>query len=279
MNKKRQELVLSTQWVTENYMYIHQFSVERLGRYSTKIYHNDILLEEPKFLYKFYNKTNFSINSLLENYLYFSNPRNFNDPFDCLTNREKYILKGSPAIVKHREDIGVCSFTVINDNPLMWGHYTNSYNGFCLKFNNKNLLRNENIEIRSHVSYLENYNPSNDNFRNVKNEIRKLDVEEEFKRNTLSVLAMLQEYCWKYCDWQYEKEYRAIAIDATKFERKFKFKNEDILEIYIGHRMKISDPNYYNLLLYILRNEYPHIRIIEVKPHPLIVKLEFEEIS
>jgi hypothetical protein len=52
-----------------------------------------------------------------------------------------------------------------------------------------------------------------------------------------------------------------------------------ITEVYIGHRMKIVDPNYYNLLIHILRNNYPNTKIFEVKPHPLIVKLEFEPLS
>ncbi|MFM9989036.1 DUF2971 domain-containing protein [Flavobacterium sp.] len=218
-----------------------------------------------------------SINSLLENYLYFSNPRNFNDPFDCITNREKYILKGSPGIVKHREDIGVCCFSTINDNPLMWGHYANSYTGFCIKFDSK-LLRNNHIQIKSHISYLKDYMPTNSDFDLAKEQIKQLEIEEDFKETTLVALGMLNAYCWKYYDWKYEKEFRAIAINTDEFERKLKFDKENLLEVYIGHRMKIVDPNYYNLLIYILKNEYPTVKIYEVRPHHLIVKLEFEEI-
>lgn len=279
MNENKKELSLNVKWEIEEYSYSHSFSLERLGRYNSHILYNDLKLNEPDFLYKFYNKSNFSINSLLENYLYFSNPRNFNDPFDCLSNREKYILKGGPGIVKHREDIGVCCFSTINNNPLMWGHYTNSYTGFCLKFNSDTLSKNNHIAIRTHISYLKNYEPSNLNFKTATKDIKELDISEEFKENTQKILAMLHEYCWKFYDWKYEKEYRAISIDSNDFERKLKFDKESLLEIYIGYRMKNADPIFYNLLRHIIKNEYPNIKIFEVKPNPLIVKLDFEEVD
>nr|WP_315154468.1 DUF2971 domain-containing protein [uncultured Flavobacterium sp.] len=279
MTEKKKEQTLKVQYEIEEYLYSHHFNIERNEMISTKISNNDTELKEPEFLYKFYNKSNYSINSLLENYLYFSNPRNFNDPFDCITNREKYILKGSLGIIQHRENIGVCCFSTINDNPLMWGHYANSYTGFCLKFDNRSLLKNNHIQIKSHISYLKNYQPSNENFKKVKKEIKELEIEEKSKENILAILAILNSYRWKYYDWKYEKEFRAIALNSNEFERKLKFEKENLLAIYIGHRMKSSDSNYYNLLLYILKNEYPNIKVYEVKPHPLIVKLEFEEIK
>lgn len=277
MNDNKNEKSLKVQWKVEDYLYSHNFSLERLGMYFTQIFHRDEELKQPEFLYKFFGKSNFSINSLLENYLYFSNPRNFNDPFDCITNREKYILKGSPGIVKHRDDIGVCCFSTINDNPLMWGHYANSYTGFSLKFDGK-ILRNNHIQIKSHVSYLKDYKPTNDDLDLAKKQIRFLDIDDDFKESTILALSMINAYCWKYYDWKYEKEFRAISINSDEFERKLKFEKENLLEVYIGHRMKIVDKNYYNLLIYILKNEYPDVKIFEVKPHPLIVKLEFEEI-
>jgi len=42
--------------------------------------------------------------------------------------------------------------------------------------------------------------------------------------------------------------------------------------------MKTSDPEYYEKLSSALKDNYPNCRILEVKPHPLVVKLEFHEI-
>jgi len=43
-------------------------------------------ISEPKYLYKYYSLNNFSIDSLENDYLYLSNPKDFNDPFDCNRN-------------------------------------------------------------------------------------------------------------------------------------------------------------------------------------------------
>ncbi len=43
-----------------------------------------------------------------------------------------------------------------------------SYSGFCLKFENeRSLLQNKNIAIKSHIAYLKDYKPSNENLENV----------------------------------------------------------------------------------------------------------------
>ena len=41
--------------------------------------------------------------------------------------------------------------------------------------------------------------------------------------------------------------------------------------------MKTVNPKYYNSLIEILKNKYPKTKVFEVKPHPLIVKLYFNE--
>ncbi len=43
--------------------------------------------------------------------------------------------------------------------------------------------------------------------------------------------------------------------------------------------MKDTDLVYYDLLIEILKNNYPKIKVYEVKPNPLIVRLDFIEIE
>lgn len=277
MNEK--ELTLNIEWKYEDYIYSHNFSLERVGGYISSITKQGEQFINPEHLYKFYGKNELSLDSLLDGYLYFSSPKHFNDPFDCLNNREEYIIKGGEGIKKHRENIGICCFSLVNNNPLMWGHYTNSYSGFCLKFENKSLLQNTNIAIKSHVAYLKDYKPANDNISKVISELKNVAIKTDVKEIIQKSLTMLFEYCWKYYDWKYEKEFRAVSINSNSFDRKIKFDKKDVKEIYIGQLMKSKDPHYYNLLMHILKKEYPHIKIYEVKPHPLVVKLDFEEIT
>ncbi|GIZ07313.1 DUF2971 domain-containing protein [Flavobacterium sp. UMI-01] len=265
-------------WEFENYKYSHNFLLDGKGYISSITEENKEFIK-PEFLYKFYSLNDYSLNSFLEGYLYFSNPKNFNDPFDCLVNREKYIISsGSERILRHRENIGVCCFTLENNNPLMWGHYANSYSGFCLKFENESsLLQNKNIAIKSHVAYLKDYKPANENLEKVIRELNLSSLDEEMKELIRKVLTMVFEYCWKMHDWKYEKEFRAISINSKSFDNKLYFDKNRVKEIYIGQNMKIKNPDSYKFLMRILKNEYPHIKIFEVKPHPLYVKLEFNE--
>lgn len=161
----------------------------------------------------------------------------------------------------------------------MWGHYAKSFTGFVIKFKNDQLLKSVHLAIRSHVSYLKNYEPANPNFNKVRNEFRDLDIDSEFKENSLHLLIMLHEYCWKYSDWKYEKEYRAIALNSSEFDRKLSFEKNEVQEIYIGHRMKAVEPTAYNILRHILKTEYSEVKVFEVKPHPLIVRLDFEPVN
>lgn len=278
MNKQR-ELSAILQWEVEEYKYLHHFSVERIGMYFSKIFYRNEELNTPKTLFKFYDSSNWSLDALLHNYLYFGNPRDFNDPFDCLSNREDNIKKNGEGISKHRDEIGICCFSTVCNNPLMWGHYTRSFTGFAVKFNNDNLLNNEHIAIRSHVSYLRDYQPSNPRFTSVRNEFREMNIDSEIKDNALRLLVMLHEYCWKYIDWKYEKEFRAIALESSEFDRKLPFDKSDVMEIYIGHRMKSHSPIAYNFLQHIIRTEYPNVKVFIVKPHPFIVQLDFNLIK
>ena len=266
----------------ERYSYFNTFEIAQsaIGHY-IDTFNNNIKLPYPENLYKFYGTSPKNLDSLSENYLYFSSPRDFNDPFDCLSNREEYIINGASDKIKitsHRQNIGVCCFSTINNNPLMWGHYSNSFKGFCVNFENQDLLKNEKIAFKSHISYLKNYIPGHDKLQNYKLQLNQLSLDDATKNRILNLLTMQLEYCWKYYDWRYEEEFRAISINSNDFNRKLPFKREFIKEIYIGFRMKTDCVNYYNSLIDILKKCYPHIKIFEVSPNHSYVKLDFKQI-
>lgn len=89
-------------WKFEDYTYFHNFKVHPKGIFADRlIYYKNELLKNPEFLFKFYNKSDNSLNAMLKNYVYFSNPRYFNDPFDCLTNREKLDSADLQSVLTH----------------------------------------------------------------------------------------------------------------------------------------------------------------------------------
>jgi hypothetical protein len=118
-----------------------------------------------------YRKINLTLDSILiDGKLWFSNPSDFNDPFDCQINIdtnnsqteiEEFIRKNSSwispiEITRHAKAMickpdewdklvneasqnvlnssGICCFCGNEDNILLWSYYTDSHKGVCLKF-------------------------------------------------------------------------------------------------------------------------------------------------
>jgi len=162
----------------------------------------------------------------------------------------------------------------------MWGHYTNSYKGFCIKFKNlRSLLFNE-ISVRSQVTYLKNYSPTNESFDNTIRDIEKFtEIDDELRNIILHGMMAVENYTWKHIDWSYEREFRAISYSTHKFNRKLKFDLSLVDELYLGHKMKTLNKKNYAKLLEIIKSKYPHIKLFEVNPNPIIVKLDFNEKS
>lgn len=95
-----------------------------------------------RILYK-YSRINLNlINSLSDQYLFFSNPNNFNDPFDSNLNYllDKKILWSSgnskleDAIKTTKNRLGICCFSESHDNLHMWSHYADSHTGLCIGY-------------------------------------------------------------------------------------------------------------------------------------------------
>src|ERR1041385_4804927 len=92
----------------------------------------------PDKLFKYYSLNVNSLVAFNEGYFWLSNPKEFNDPFDCYINLVGHDL-GEQSIhdkpLNGIGNIGICSFAEVINDPLMWGYYTNNYNGFSLEVN------------------------------------------------------------------------------------------------------------------------------------------------
>lgn len=270
-------LSANIQYIAERYAYLLKFNLNNIGQYISYLSYDNNLIENPEYVYKYYGRTTNSLNSLKQSYLYFSDPRAFNDPFDCLVNRERYIIANNENMKRHRDSLGVCSFSIVNDNPLMWGHYANCFTGFCIKLKN-DFANKQEIAVRSHVAYLENYSGINESLNDAVKAVDKMNLSKDEKNTIQVALKFAYLYCWKFADWKYEKEYRAISTNALDFKRQLHYKAELVQEIYIGYRMKLNYPNYFKNLKRIIKNTYPNAITYEVSPHPIKVKLEFERL-
>jgi len=264
-------------WGVERYHFDLKFNMQVFGFVMHKLFLNSKELQRPSSLFKFYRPTQLNLNSLVERYLFFSHPSNFNDPYDCLSHQHEEIKSSSDESKVHIENLGVCCFSTERDSMQMWGHYTDSYKGFCLKFNNNDdfMQYQECLNIKSNVLYLNNFLSDHPNFteaiQGVDDRITIKDLNEWIK----DFVKYYYHYCSKDKTWSYEKEYRMISLCAEKCNRKLSFLKTNLKEIYIGYNM---DESYFNLLVQILKSDYPHVRIFKVKPNFKHIKLDFEKI-
>lgn len=219
----------------------------------------------PDILYKYRSFNTRSLEMLRNNQVYFANPIEFNDPFDCsaqeymhdnfrndmakisaarelniepmmLTDEQVQIFRikvdkylgpiklsdAQGALDELRDNLGILSFSAINDSILMWSHYADMHKGFCIGFS----IRNFGIPLKEfrEVTYSRDRN-LNLAFNLISNPNITADMfAEEF----------LKEYILtKYIDWQYEKEWRLIGCPKTFSP----YANESIDRITFGLKM------------------------------------------
>ena len=104
---------------------------------------NGILIPRKKdILYKYLTFNENTIASLMNCYLWLTNPVSFNDPFDCNKNLIVDYAEDTAEIKwntrNYFKNIGVSSFSEEKCHPLMWAHYTNNYRGIAIEFDTSN---------------------------------------------------------------------------------------------------------------------------------------------
>ncbi len=196
----------------------------------------------PRFLYKYRTFNENTEKIIRDNALYFSDPDDFNDPYDCnppinTDHSEEDIkdwalsmginenclddiverIKRKPAIVaeivrKNIKNCGICCFSTLYDSNLMWSHYAKYHKGICLKFD---ITKDPDffttlLTVRYHQLL-----PHFDFF---------------------SCKGKIFEKCIqaKHTDWSYESEVRILKTPTDIFRnnqsRVFQFKNSEALE-------------------------------------------------
>jgi len=208
-----------------------------------------------------------------ENNLYFSHPKDFNDPFDTiinfcfggdinriyekikgkgLKNEIEYvkllskdidfvqILKENPCILNS----SICCFSEKNNDTLMWSHYSDSHRGICLEY--ETIVNEENICLLfDPIDMKINYPVPLLKVNYVEKPLEKInaiftnDFVEHFKR-FLST---------KSKEWEYEKEIRCI-IQNSKFNNhpNAKIKENVLHGIIFGLNTPENDKIYYKTL-------------------------------
>ena len=118
----------------------------------------------------------------------------------------------------------ICSFSAVNNNPLLWSHYSDSHQGFCLIFDADNEIFGDAVRVKYQDKY-----PS-------------YDFTEEYEFKVMDNSGLV-----KFSDWSYEKEFRLVSSEpnfngALPVENNIWSFPEGMLKgVILGY--KISDPD------------------------------------
>lgn len=216
-----------------------------------------LLIDNNRFndyeFYSFRSCSEYSLKDLSENTLSTTNPTKFNDPMDCLVYSW---LKNKQALTEDNEDVLTAKllmkafsyikircfvrntplptekklsptpYTSVPEqyNLLMWGHYTNNHEGFCIKYKFPLDIVYEDTSLYTltrlgTVNYIDKVSINNDS------------------------LTLIDAFFKKSKVWSYENEVRLLHYDPFVEDayKKIKLPDNCVKEIYFG--LKCSDAN------------------------------------
>lgn len=220
----------------------------------------------PRFIYKYHPINDNLLSLIKENYVWFSNPEGFNDPYDCnlkWTNTitddtiESYLRfqnKLKPGFWKAEQleenikytkankeefssfldneaeiiirESGICCFSLRRDILLMWSHYSDKHSGVCLKFDMK-----ADNKLFSSSSLVKVHYPD---------EYPKFDYISYVPSTGGNFQGNLIQFCvgTKSKEWEYEYEVRLARLRNfhEPFRDRIYFNKEALIGITFGYK-------------------------------------------
>jgi hypothetical protein len=243
----------------------------------------------PEVIYRYSKIDEYLYEMLTTNKLWFANPSEFNDPYDCFVCLSKQKLteeeirrfykssKFSPPYTseeieeqiqkymahpeesrnalegKLQEAVGLWAlscFTTTNDHMLMWAHYANQHKGICIGYDSK--LITQISTKHSWVKYAKEY---------PEGRVTELETFVE------TILSTKSDY------WSYENEIRILQREKGLYT----FKREAIKEVIFG--LKASDQQIKVIMHLMTQLGFKKIKFRQVSLRDNQYKIYFKELS
>lgn len=245
----------------------------------------------PKYLVKYRNVNQYSLESLKNDTIWFDKPANFNDPYDCSitvtgkpindylenlikkleehggklddTNKQYYSNFVTKGVIDELNDYVqnsclVSCFSTKCDSMLMWSHYADCHTGFCLIYDISGISPDSYIRKNLYsVIYAED----------------KFDISYYLDKSLEAYYPFIASLCWKNREWSYENEFR-IVLPYNK-ENCIPQSLEFIKPVYICLGAKMSKENKEKITDISLDKG---IKILEMYCEPQKFKLEAMEL-
>lgn len=182
---------------------------------------------EPRYLYRYRSiettrQFERELDALRNNYLWFSNFEDLNDPMEGLF-RSSRALRAHPDysrvlddILNRKLSIGICSFSEVYNHELMWAHYANQFRGICVAYNVTKMLHA--LPTRTRLVRL---------FYNEEEPMLLRNATRD-RNAAMSVLSN------KNHRWLYEREWRALSFQQGHID----LTTECIARVYFGSRIR-----------------------------------------
>jgi hypothetical protein len=235
-----------------------------------------------ELLYKYRRIDRYGLDILINSALFFPKPITFNDPFDGqllpenfkselkelgLDNGEHHIDSYNAAIKEYLNRVGVLSLCKKEDNILMWSHYADSHQGFCLGFK-PDLIRQietEGIPTYQYTVAYEKHHP----FKKIYENYPKIncfgdfcELVEALKKAALTI---------KHKNWKYEEEERLISDKSGLYL----FHPEALHCVILG--LNISESDAFTIKNLLKRDEWKHVRLLKAFRGKAALKLEIKD--
>lgn len=218
-------------------------------------------------VYKYRTNNNYALNILTKGELWFSDPKDFNDPFDCKmeytienerrTLEEICLRHGAPKLTSKYTDeqlhvllqksleeeslLRVLSLSEDELNILMWSHYADYHKGFCIgiktyKYNNTDCIKIESGQIKEKIviDIEKNLLPLIPvHYSDTMPKARDLSLSKD------DIDSIKNFITWKSSLWSYEKEQRILLWSDILLKQNvpIKINKKEISEIIFGVRM------------------------------------------
>ncbi len=210
-------------------------------------------------LYKYQSVNKNSISCLVNKFVWFSSPNDFNGPYDTAILDNDFLR----SINFNNEKIYCLSSKY--DSFLMWSHYCDSHRGFCIEFTDytdqelielkqkgifpKEVSNDKLTTIRNAkpVQYksTEEINSYAKNFPVDKDTFRKCFIEHKKRGKEKQLIELIHNSSFiKHLDWSYEEEFRIINISKNIVHPPGK-----ITGVYFGIKMSTLDKRCVGMIL------------------------------
>lgn len=125
---------------------------------------------------------------------------------------------------KYKSKLKVSCFSELYDSLLMWGHYADKHQGFCMKYN-LNYFK-ENHFFKTNLFKI--------NYTNELLDMTQYYIDNAIKNLSINKEKLIESILYKFTEWEYEKEWRVIT---TKNEYQQDFFNAAPQAIYLGAKI------------------------------------------